>query len=107
MGHYYRLYAALCARPGGNRVVYSDDLGRTWQALGDIHTSPAPNGDEPKVEELPNGDVLLSSRVSGGRLFNIFHYLSERNATGAWEQQPVLSQKENGGIKALQNSTKR
>ena len=104
-GHYYRLYAALCARPGGNRVVYSDDLGRTWQALGDIHTSPAPNGDEPKVEELPNGDVLLSSRVSGGRLFNIFHYLSERNATGAWEQQPVLSQKENGGIKALQNST--
>ena len=71
LGHYYRLYAALCARPGGNRVVYSDDLGRTWQALGDIHTSPAPNGDEPKVEELPNGDVLLSSRVSGGRLFNI------------------------------------
>ena len=105
VGRYYRLYAALCARPGGNRVVYSDDLGRTWHALGDIHTSPAPTGDEPKVEELPDGSVVLSSRISGGRLFNIFHYLSHQNATGAWEATPSLSQNEEGGLKALQNST--
>ena len=26
---YYRLYAAMCARPNGNRVIYSDDFGRT------------------------------------------------------------------------------
>ena len=101
VGRYYRLYAALCARPGGNRVVYSDDLGRTWHALGDIHTSPAPTGDEPKIEELPDGRVVLSSRISGGRLFNIFHYLSHQNATGAWEATPALSQNEGGGLKAL------
>jgi BNR domain protein len=49
--------------------------------------------------------VVLSSRISGGRLFNIFHYLSHQNATGAWEATPALSQKEEGGLKALQNST--
>ena len=48
-GRYHRLYAALCARPGGNRVVYSDDFGRSWHALGSIDRSPAPKGDEPKV----------------------------------------------------------
>ena len=105
VGKYYRLYAALCARPGGNRVVYSDDFGRTWHALGSIHTSPAPKGDEPKVEELPNGDVVLSSRAYGGRFFNVFHYMSYKNATGTWENVAVHSAEVAGGVKALQNST--
>ncbi len=78
---YYRIYAALCARPGGNRVIYSDDFGETWHSLGTIDASPAPLGDEPKVEELPNGDVLLSSRpgwnnMNSGRFYNIYHYPS-------------------------------
>lgn len=34
VGRYYRIYAALTARPKGNRVIYSDDFGRTWAALG-------------------------------------------------------------------------
>lgn len=104
VGRYYRLYAALCARPGGNRVVYSDDFGRTWHSLGTIHTSPAPQGDEPKVEELPNGDVVLSSRASGGRFFNVFHYMSHQNATGTWEQA-VHSAQVQQGVVAEKNST--
>ena len=89
VGRYYRLYAALCARPGGNRVVYSDDLGRTWHALGDIHTSPAPTGDEPKVEELPDGSVVLSSRISGGRLFNISTISAIRTPPARGKRRPL------------------
>lgn len=83
VGRYYRVYAALCARPGGNRVVYSDDFGETWHSLGPIDSSPAPNGDEPKIAELPDGRILLSSRPSYnkpdlGRYFNIY-------SNGEWE----------------------
>lgn len=103
VGKYYRIYAALCARPGGNRVVYSDDLGRTWHALGDVNISPAPKGDEPKIEELPNGDVLLSSRAYGGRHYNIYNYVSKANATGKW-QEVAVSQEQKGGVVAKENS---
>jgi hypothetical protein len=51
---YYRLYAAMCARPNGNRVIYSDDFGKTWHALGGASVLPAPGGAEPKCEELPD-----------------------------------------------------
>ena len=125
---YYRIYAALCARPGGNRVIYSDDFGETWHSLGTIDSSPAPLGDEPKVEELPNGDVLLSSRpgwgnMNSGRFYNIFHYpmlttfggngaivkgkafsfFSNENS-GQWEQA-VASADCTGGVKAKDNVT--
>ena len=103
VGKYYRIYAALCARPGGNRVVYSDDFGRTWSALGDINISPAPNGDEPKIEELPNGDVLLSSRAYGGRHFNIYNYTSKATAAGKW-QQVAVSNEQQGGVVAKENA---
>ena len=33
VGTHYRLYAALCARPGGNRVIYSDDFGPVATSL--------------------------------------------------------------------------
>lgn len=104
VGKYYRIYAALCARPGGNRVVYSDDFGRTWKALGDVNVSPAPQGDEPKIEELPSGDVLLSSRSWGGRHYNIYNYISRRKATGLWQEVAVSNEQE-GGVVAKQNST--
>lgn len=100
---YYRIYAALCARPGGNRVVYSDDFGRTWHALGTIDVSPAPNGDEPKIEELPDGNVLLSSRAWGGRHFNIYSYISKKKATGEW-CDPIASNDCEGGIIAKENA---
>ena len=81
---YYRLYAAMCARPNGNRVIYSDDFGRTWQALGGASALPAPNGDEPKCEEMPDGRVILSSRVGGGRIYNIYTYSNTLTAEGSW-----------------------
>ena len=83
-GDYYRLYAAMCARPNGNRVIYSDDFGRTWHALGGASALPAPGGDEPKCEEMPDGRVILSSRVGGGRIYNIYTYSNTLTAEGSW-----------------------
>ena len=83
-GDYYRLYAAMCARPNGNRVIYSDDFGRTWHALGGASALPAPGGDEPKCEEMPDGRVILSSRVGGGRIYNIYTYTNTLTAEGSW-----------------------
>lgn len=84
VGRYYRLYAALTARPGGNRVIYSDDFGRSWKVLGSASDLPVPDGDEAKCEELPDGSVVVSSRTSGGRFFNIFTFADSSNAQGAW-----------------------
>lgn len=95
-GDYYRLYAAL-ATTSGNFVVYSDNFGRTWQALGGSEASPAPQGDEPKCEELPDGSVLLSSRKAGGRYFNIFRYTDVGRAEGSWAEA-VDSKQARGGI---------
>ena len=87
VGDYYRLYAALAARPNGNRVIYSDDFGRTWKALGGASATPVPNGDEPKCEELPDGRVIITSRTGGGRLMNIYTYSNTKTGEGKWETQ--------------------
>ncbi len=84
-GKYYRLYAALCARPNGNRVIYSDDFGETWHALGGSEARPVPGGDEPKCEEMPDGRVIVSSRTASGRLYNIYTYTNTTTAEGSWE----------------------
>lgn len=83
-GEYYRLYCALWTRDQGNRVIYSDDFGGTWHVLGTINDRPAPNGNEPKCEELPDGTVILSSRVGGGRYFNVFTFNDNTYTTGTW-----------------------
>ncbi len=80
---YYRLYAALWTRDNGNRVVYSDDFGETWHSLG-YEEFPAPGGNEPKCEELPDGTVVLSSRTGGGRFFNFFTFTDIEKAEGKW-----------------------
>jgi len=103
VGKYYRLYAALCAKPNGNRVIYSDDFGETWHALGTIDESPAPKGDEPKCEELPDGSVVLSSRKHYGRYFNIYTYTNQTTGEGSWAM-PVESNKMEGGIAVGSNS---
>jgi Neuraminidase (sialidase) len=70
-----RLMAVLAVREPSiksvsNFVIYSDDNARTWQ----VSTNRAcASGDEAKVVELDNGDVLMSIRHSGHRLFNISH----------------------------------
>lgn len=90
-GDYYRIYSAVDGPMGvGCMVLYSDDFGLTWHALGGPAARPtvAPFGDEAKVEELPNGNVLLSCRSkqtsTSGRLFNIYDY-----ATGSWGEMAV------------------
>lgn len=97
VGEYYRIYAALCTRNEGNRVVYTDDLGKTWHILGGIQARPALGGDEPKCEELPDGSVILSSRARGHRIINIFTYdtgaNAHKNGNGTWgtQAQGILS----------------
>lgn len=48
-----------------NYTVYSDDDGATWKVSNRAITG----GDEAKVIELNNGDILMSSRTSGNRLW--------------------------------------
>ena len=103
VGKYYRLYCSMWTRDGGNRVIYSDDFGGSWKVLGTIYDRPAPNGDEPKVEELPDGSVLLSSRCTG-RYFNIYTYTDVKKGEGAWGTV-ALSDAKNKGVAAVGNST--
>ena len=103
VGSHYRLYAAMCARPNGNRVIYSDDFGRTWNVLGSVDELPAANGDEPKCEELPDGRVVLSSRAYGGRLFNIYSFTDAASGEGSWGEV-AFSGEENSGCTAVENA---
>lgn len=96
VGSHYRIYAALAARPGGNRVIYSDDFGRTWNALGGPDALPVPNGDEPKCEELPDGRVVISSRAWGGRYFNIYEYSDVASGAGSWGEVAGSGKRVNG-----------
>lgn len=102
-GTYYRLYHALAARPNGNRVIYSDDFGRTWAVLGGVDALPVPYGDEAKCEELPDGSVVVSSRTMGGRYFNVFRYSDVGTAEGSWDSA-VYSGAQNNGCVALENA---
>ena len=87
VGEYYRVYAALWSKDMHNRVAYSDDFGLTWNILGTREDMPFPNfgnANEPKCEELPNGDVIMSSRKPHGRYYNIFTYTDVENGQGSW-----------------------
>lgn len=97
IGSHYRIYSVLVTRTG-NRVLYSDNFGKQWYVLGQNVAESAPKGDEAKIEELPNGDVLLSSRVQDGRYFNIYHYDDQTSASGAWNSVAYSSSKANGII---------
>ncbi len=80
-----RVYGAVLLKDSNgerNYVLYSDDWGATWNILGGI--SPA-SQNEPKVEILPNGQILLSSRRSGGRTFNVFTYSNKATSEGTWD----------------------
>lgn len=108
VGDTYRLYCAALVKTGPgvnvNYVFYSDDFGKTWNLLGEPDDCPIPEGaDEPKTEELPDGNILISSRVKGGRLFNIFHFDDAIAATGSWDKM-VKSSTENNGLVASSNA---
>lgn len=96
VGTHYRIYLALCARPGGNRVIYSDDFGKTWKPLGGANALPVTDGNEAKCEELPDGRVILSSRTGSGRYFNIYSYTDKATASGSWGTAVKSSSSNNG-----------
>lgn len=48
-----------------NYAVYSDDDGESWH----VSERAISDGDEAKVVELNNGDILMSSRTKGNRLW--------------------------------------
>lgn len=109
VGNYYRLYCAVLVRDRNakhmNYVLYSDDFGGNWTILGDIDTPAVYNtADEPKVEELPDGSILISSRYTGGRYYNIFTFTDAVAAEGSWAKA-VFSGATNGGVEAKENST--
>ncbi|MGN0329672.1 MAG: S-layer homology domain-containing protein [Kineothrix sp.] len=112
-GEHYRIYTAILIRPSGspndhdNYVLYSDDFGETWNILGGSASSPVPAGDEAKIEELPDGSVVISSRKTNGRFINIFNYdKSDPSFTsGSWGTAANLTlgagQSTNGEIYVL------
>ena len=105
---YYRLYCAVLLKnvngTNTNFVLYSDDFGGSWDVLGGVENAPVPSGgDEPKVEELPNGNIVISSRINGGRYFNIFTFTDKASATGSWGNM-ATSNNSNGGVVAQGNS---
>ena len=110
---YYRIYGALLIKhPSStytgncNYVVYSDDFGATWNILGgSIDAGMCCNGgDEPKVEELPDGSIVLSSRKYNGRYFNVFTYTDKATGAGAWGEA-VASNNQTDGISFGGNAT--
>ena len=109
VGDYYRIYCAVLVKNVSgthvNFVLYSDDFGETWTVLGGAENSPIPSGgDEPKADELPDGSVIISSRTTGGRYYNIFSYTDSKKAEGTWGTYQ-FSGSSNKGTIAVSNST--
>ena len=109
VGDYYRIYCAVLVKNVNgthvNFVLYSDNFGDSWTVLGGGEISPIPSGgDEPKVEELPNGNVVISSRINGGRFFNIFTFTDKERALGSWGTHATSNSSVNGVV-AFNNST--
>lgn len=61
-----------------NYVVYSDDEGENWK----VSKMAYEGGDEAKLIQLPDGDILISVRQSGARGWNLSHDGGE-----SWEKQ--------------------
>ena len=109
VGDYYRIYCAVLVKNVNgthvNFVLYSDNFGESWTVLGGGEVSPIPSGgDEPKAEELPDGSVIISSRTTGGRIYNIFTYTDSKKAKGSWGTSQ-FSGSGNNGTTAVNNST--
>ena len=109
VGTHYRLYCAVLVRDKSakhmNYVLYSDNFGGSWSVLGDVNTPAVYNtADEPKVEEMPDGRLLLSSRYTGGRYYNMYTFTDVTSGAGVWDDA-VFSGASNSGVAAKDNST--
>lgn len=93
-GNFYRIYSAVPVRGtagNGTAVLYSDDFGETWTRLGSGDVYPCSTCDEAKVEEMPDGRVMLSVRVSGSRKFNVYTYTNSATAAGFWSNEAAYN----------------
>lgn len=110
VGTHYRVYAALSGYVKATGimacwVLYSDDFGKNWKVLGDPSNPPVPaGGDEPKVEELPDGNIVISARAYSGRNYNIFAFEDVATAKGVWGQHAFSTKKKENGIIASSNA---
>ena len=105
--HKNRIYGALLTKEQNgtcNYVLYTEDFGKTWTCLGN-EMAIGNSANEAKVEELPNGDVLISSRKSGGRYFNVYSF-GQGNWLGQEEYTFGGSNDTNGEL-LLYNSVKK
>lgn len=114
---YCRLYAALATTNSeGTWLSYSDvarsvllcsdDFGLTWQSCG----IAVAGGDEAKVEELPNGNIVVSAKYKNGtRKFNIYDPKTETwlsdggveytfNSSSATNGELLIVPVNNGGV---------
>ena len=103
VGDYYRLYCSVLFIAGNgtrhNYVIFSDDFGSTWKVLGGVEQAPTTSDcDEPKAEELPDGSVICSSRVSGGRKYNVFHFTDVAKGEGSWGSEAYSNASNQGAI---------
>ncbi len=101
VGSHFRIYCAVLFMDNNgtrkNYVLYSDDFGGQWGVLGGIDVAAIPSrADEPKADELPDGSVIISSRINGGRLFNVFKYIDITTGKGRWSEH-AFSCDENRG----------
>ena len=109
VGKYYRLYCAVLQTVANgewmNFVIFSDDFGESWSVLGGVDQAPIMKGaDEAKVEELPGGELLISSRTNNnGRNFNIFTFSNVKRGEGSWGEM-AHSSKHNGGVYSDRNA---
>lgn len=108
-GRYHRLYCAVLLQADNrdlhNFVIYSDDFGKNWKVLGGTDRAPIEKeADEAKLEELPDGSIMISSRTNReGRNFNIFRFTNARRAEGNWGRM-AHSGEENGGVHSENNA---
>ncbi|MBO7347290.1 MAG: exo-alpha-sialidase, partial [Bacteroidaceae bacterium] len=100
VGTHNRLYCAALVKlgDGSNTAwsLYSDDFGHTWNVLGGVQNIPITGADEPKSEELPDGSILLSTRIASGRKYNIYHFTDIATGEGYWETAQTVTNTENG-----------
>lgn len=91
-GAYNRLYIAYPTnntKQNATFVIYSDDFRATWKLLGGDMQLPSSGADESKVEEMPDGSVLVSVRNRGSntRGYSLFTYTDIAKGEGKWEFQ--------------------